>query len=692
MEERSVHTLYPYLRQILKANSNDRHLLGALCSWIWEKAESIGFVIDDDDDYDLLGSLSTAAEKRQVSRSMLLEAKELLLNLLEDAEPMDEEEGSDQENLSLVAEAFRLEDEDLKLFTVFYHYDTDDSFESFVDTISKTFLRVQDVLSVLTGMNRKDILKRLCSEGHLLQTGLLKSEGGNSGYLTSCFKIPTTVSRGLKNMNFNKENFKQLFLGKTPSASLGWEDYEHLNERRDCIATFMKNAIARKESGINILIYGPPGTGKTEFCKILAQQIGVELFSVGEEDEDGHEPSRHDRLSALLLSQNLLRGQGGTMLLFDEIDDLLLNEEGLPRQFVGRGRSGLSKLFMNKLFEQNPVPTIWTLNNIHILDQALLRRMSLAIEFEKPPRKSREKIFKRILSKFHIELDQGALPALIDANVAPAIMNSAVRFAEISESGETGLKFALDNLSSALGTRREQPVKTLQHYNHQLVNADIDLGRLADQLCQQNARAFSLCIYGPPGTGKSEFASYLADRLGMESQVVRASDLFGPFVGETEMAIAKAFRDAREQDTFLIFDEADSLLCDRRDARQSWQISQVNEMLTWMESHPLPFVCTTNLMARLDEASLRRFTFKGHFNYMRPEQVRLAFEHFFNCSAPTDSSHLSTLTPGDFAVVQNKAQLLGLLDHPEQLMDMLAKEGALKDGPGNKTIGFSASC
>lgn len=74
-------------------------------------------------------------------------------------------------------------------------------------------------------------------------------------------------------------------------------------------------------------------------------------------------------------------------------------------------------------------------------------------------------------------------------------------------------------------------------------------------------------------------------------------------------AIAPAFSQAREEGAFLIFDEADSLLSNRAFAARIWEVSQVNEMLTWMESHPLPFACTTNLADRLgsrDTAALQR--------------------------------------------------------------------------------------
>ncbi len=59
-----------------------------------------------------------------------------------------------------------------------------------------------------------------------------------------------------------------------------------------------------------------------------------------------------------------------------------------------------------------------------------------------------------------------------------------------------------------------------------------------------------------------------------------------------------------------------------------WTVSQVNEMLTWMEGHSLPFACTTNLAERLDRASLRRFLVKLRFGWLDAGQARRAFEGF----------------------------------------------------------------
>jgi predicted AAA+ superfamily ATPase len=92
-------------------------------------------------------------------------------------------------------------------------------------------------------------------------------------------------------------------------------------------ASVLQAALARRESGINILLYGPPGTGKTSFAATLAARTGARLRPVAEADEEGGEPARHERLAGLRLAQRLA-APGNTLLLFDEAEDLFVRCSG----------------------------------------------------------------------------------------------------------------------------------------------------------------------------------------------------------------------------------------------------------------------------------------------------------------------------------------------------------------------------
>jgi SpoVK/Ycf46/Vps4 family AAA+-type ATPase len=181
---------------------------------------------------------------------------------------------------------------------------------------------------------------------------------------------------------------------------------------------------------------------------------------------------------------------------------------------------------------------------------------------------------------------------------------------------------------------------------------------------------------------------HLAERMGLQVLQKRASDLLNPFLGGTEQNIANAFAEARDASAFLVFDEADSLLLERAEAIRSWEISQVNEMLTWMEQHKLPFACTTNLPGRLDRASLRRFLVKVRFDWMARTQARSAFRQFFGQPAPPALDTLGTLTAADFALVRRRAAAVRTAE-PEELVRLLAAECEGRTG-ARLPMGFTA--
>ena len=239
---------------------------------------------------------------------------------------------------------------------------------------------------------------------------------------------------------------------------------------------------------------------------------------------------------------------------------------------------------------------------------------------------------------------------------------------------------------SRLTQNKIKPIKADKKFNLDLIQSRTDLTHMTRRLRTAKSLGFSLCISGSPGTGKSVYGRYLAGQLKLPVLQKRASDLFGMYVGQTEKQIASAFEEANDTKSFLIFDEADSFLSRREQAHKSWEISQVNEMLTHMESHPLPFMATTNFAARLDAASLRRFTFKLEFSELGPERVKLAFKYFFKSDAPTALLRVSNLTSGDFHTVMKKCKILGIKSHDEICAELIAESDSKK--PIHYPIGF----
>src|SRR4029077_14887669 len=112
------------------------------------------------------------------------------------------------------------------------------------------------------------------------------------------------------------------------------------------------------------------------------------------------------------------------------------------------------------------------------------------------------------------------------------------------------------------------------------------------------------------------------ERLDSPLIVRRCSDLLSPFVGGTEKHLADAFRDAKDERSLLLLDEADSFLRDRRHATQTWEATQVNELLQQLEAFTGVVACTTNLFHELDQAALRRFAFRIRFEYLPPDKAR----------------------------------------------------------------------
>ena len=477
------------------------------------------------------------------------------------------------------------------------------------------------------------------------------------------------------------EDIQEIMLGEPQKSNLKWKDFEYLGNERDIVQRLLTSAIKNKAVGINILLWGSVGTGKTEFAKLVANKSKINQYIVAS-SFSSRENSRNGRINDLLSKQNILSKIGNACILFDEAEDVM------NRGFSDFGSA--SKAQLNTVLEQTPVPVFWTTNNITGVDPAFLRRMTYTIEFEKLSEDIRLKIWQRTIKKNDLSVDKKRLIELNKSyNLPPSLITNAVNSTKLIGGNQDDFETFIENVAKVVNKKKS--VKNakgfeMSEYNDNLVNTDIDIKDLTSKIKNCGKLNFSLCLYGEPGTGKSLYARYLANELGIDVILKRASDLKSKWHGQTEQNIAEAFAEAKSKGAMLIFDEADSFLQNRSSADHSWEISQVNEMLTWMESHEYPFVCTTNLLDTIDEASLRRFTFKIKFDFLSQSQVNAGIEHFFGIK--NANVNIKGITTGDFATVKKKTDFLEINDLNE-IAKMLSDEVKVKKSKSlQNSVGF----
>jgi transitional endoplasmic reticulum ATPase len=533
------------------------------------------------------------------------------------------------------------------------------------------------LLGELAGAAASDA-ERLVRRSPVLRLGLIGFVANRQGEIE--VEVRWTLERLLDRALSAHADIVDTLVGPRQTALLSLDDFAGVADA-DLVRRLLAGAVCERAPGINVLIHGPPGTGKTEFARTIAAATGAALHAVGEVDEDGEEPTRWERVNALQIAQRMLRNNGGSILLFDEMEDMIGDARPSGGDWFAK-REG-SKVFVNRMLETNPVPVIWTTNAIGNIDNAVLRRMSFVLKLDLPSRAAALRMADRIAVDEQVAPAKGFGQLLDLAPETATVLRVATRAGRLAGDADSGVR-AAEGLVKAL-RGGSLPVASAGLLDLDLFECDVSIDRLTAAMAQGQATDVSLLLSGPPGTGKTAFAHHLARALDRPLLVKRASDLLSKWVGETEAQIADAFDEARRREGVLLFDEVDSLLFDRTTARNSWEVSQVNELLSWLDTHPLPVIAATNHPGKLDPATLRRFVFKLSLEPLGHARAARAFERFFGMAAPVDLVSLTNLTPGDFAVVTRQRRHAPT-DCPVALVERLRVESQAK--PERNRIGF----
>jgi SpoVK/Ycf46/Vps4 family AAA+-type ATPase len=210
----------------------------------------------------------------------------------------------------------------------------------------------------------------------------------------------------------------------------------------------------------------------------------------------------------------------------------------------------------------------------------------------------------------------------------------------------------------------------------------------------------TILFWGPPGVGKTAAAEALAHKLGKRIIVANYAEIQNCWVGQTEKNVVRIFRDAREADAVLLWDEADAMFYDRDNALRSWEVRDVNVLLQEIEKFGGVCILSTNRELGLDKALERRIAIKIEFKKPDREMRRQIWEKMVPGELPLasdvdfDKLADAELTGGEIKNVLLNAARLALCRGKKSRVTMadfqraIEMESAGKWTGSTKVVGF----
>jgi hypothetical protein len=453
--------------------------------------------------------------------------------------------------------------------------------------------------------------------------------------------------------------------------------------------------------GINVLLYGTAALDKYGVLRAIVEGANKRAWRL----RGYEEVPRSVRPSLVYVAQRLLAKQperDGVLVVDRPADVLAHAPSAFLRMFLGEDFEQDERPFDENLLRANPLPTLWLTFNAQGLPPETVARFVLHVPLKKADRADRRSVLESMLEQFR--MTKGAREEVLSLDgVSAEQVHSALKVAQL-----TGTKTRRERDAVVVqAVRRSQRAlsrdvharmkPSVTQYSLRFLNTAGRFGPPEILACLRRNPKGSLVFYGPPGTGKTQFVEYMATELSLPLVSKKASDLLSKWVGESEKNIAAAFEEAASEDAILFLDEGDSFLRDRMLARDSWQITQVNELLQHIERFEGIVIVATNLFRGLDVAALRRFTFKVEFRELDAEQRWEMFVAETGLKGNLASVERATreawwerlvfmrgLAAGDFATVKRQCQMLDTQLTPEQWLEQLQLECDVKKPAAKK--------
>jgi len=314
-------------------------------------------------------------------------------------------------------------------------------------------LDLQPAMAVKSATN----LRLLSASGFLVQQGLIQPCGGNHMLLNETpetlaevkFEL-TEKSLGILGRERDAAQRRLFHVGFVRSAKVRMEQLVLSERTRKALdmalaqvrhsAVLMTawglNDVLSYGKGVTLLFSGPPGVGKTACAEAIASELGCPILVA--------DYSRVQNCLVGMTEKNVVRtfreaGMHNAVLFWDEADAMFYNREAASQTWEVREVNVL----LQELEKFNGVCILATNRKVS-LDPALDRRISMKIEFERPDRAMRRRIWERMIPRklpmaTDVSLDALAGELLSGGEIKNVVLNAARLALARSTNGPVGM-------------------------------------------------------------------------------------------------------------------------------------------------------------------------------------------------------------------------------------------------------------
>ncbi|MBN1786289.1 MAG: CDC48 family AAA ATPase [Candidatus Methanofastidiosa archaeon] len=444
---------------------------------------------------------------------------------------------------------------------------------------------------------------------------------------------------------------------------------EEINKVREMIELPLKHPELFDRLGIKapkgVLLRGPPGTGKTLIAKAVASETNTHFINInGPEIMSKYYGQSEENLRKVF---DEAEKNAPAIIFIDEIDAIAPKRGEVTGEVERRVVAQLLAL-MDGLKSRGKVIVIAATNRPDALDDALRRpgRFDRELEIGVPSADGRKEILqihtrgmplsKDIDLNTIAKITYGFVGADLEALCREAAMNTLRKMLPNLNLDERipadmleKIQVTKEDFDVAMKTiepsaMREVLIRTpnvswtdiggLEDVKKQLIEAVEWPLKTPEKFIKMGIRMpKGIFLYGPPGCGKTMLAKAVAKESNANFISVKGPELLSKWVGESEKAVRKIFKKARQvSPSIIFFDEIDAITS-RRGAEIGTKVEEriVDQLLTELdgleELGNVIVIGATNRPDIVDTAMLR----PGRFDLM------------INVGAPDEAARLSIL-------------------------------------------------